>query len=72
MLFEVFERFERISELQLYRSCSCALSLTCVRVAAVIVLFRVYSTPSLTPFFIEITCVRRERLQHVEIAHKRD
>jgi hypothetical protein len=68
--FEVFERFKRISELQLCRSCSCALSLACVCVVAAIVLLCVYSTPSLTLFFIEITCVRRERLQRVEIPHK--
>jgi hypothetical protein len=71
-LFEVFERFERVSELQLHRFCSCTLSLAYVRVVVVIVLLRVYSTPSLTPFFIEITCVRHEQLQRVEIPHKRD
>ena len=36
--------------------------LACVRVVAAIVLLRVYSTLSLALFFIEITCVRRERL----------
>jgi hypothetical protein len=46
--------------------------LCCVHVVATVVLVSVYSTPSLTSFLIEITCVRRERLQRVEIPHKRD
>jgi hypothetical protein len=49
-LFEVFERFERVSELQLYRFCFCAISLACVHFVAVIVLLHLYSTPSLTLF----------------------
>jgi hypothetical protein len=48
------------------------LSLWLVCVVAMIVLLRVYSTPSLTLFLIKITCVRRDRLQCVEIPHKRD
>jgi hypothetical protein len=43
-----------------------------VRVVAAIVLLCVYSTPSLTLVLIVITCVRHERLQLVEIPHKRD
>jgi hypothetical protein len=39
--------------------------LACVRVVVAIVLLRVYSTPVLTPYLIDITCVRHERLQHV-------
>jgi hypothetical protein len=41
--------------------CCCCVLLMCV-----------YSTPSLTSVLIVITCVRRERLQLVEIPHNRD
>jgi hypothetical protein len=68
----LFERFERVSKLLLYRSCSCALFFACVRVVAVIVLWCVHSFSPLTPILILITCVRRERLQRVEISNKRE
>jgi hypothetical protein len=57
--------------MQLCHFCCCALSLACVCVVVMIVLLHVYST---SPYsvLIEITCVRRERLQLVEIPHKHD
>jgi hypothetical protein len=67
-VWEIWARFRATTLLFLFLS----LSLTCVHVVAAIVLLRVYSTSSLTPFFINIICVRRERLQHMEIPHKRD
>jgi hypothetical protein len=48
-------------------------SLLCICVCCCsIVLLCAYSTPSLTPVLIVITCVRRERLQLVEIPNNRD
>jgi hypothetical protein len=47
-------------------------SLLCICLCCCVVLLCVYSTPSLTPVLIVITCVRRERLQLVEIPHNRD
>jgi hypothetical protein len=55
---------------KLYRFDSCVLSFTCVRDVDALVLLCVFLLAPYSCALIEIICVRRERLQLVEIPHK--